>query len=138
MSYKTAYLETAFLNEVFKNTNFVPLAGVYVGLFTTSPTNDLQSGSNGSTEVSGGAYARQSVVAASWNAPTGTPSAVTNSAIITFPTASAGWGTVTGFGIFDALTTGNLLYYGTLTASKTVATGDVLQFNASAISISED
>jgi len=30
----------------------------------------------------------------------------------TFPQASAGWGTITAFGIFDAQTNGNLLYYG--------------------------
>ncbi|MGB2469903.1 MAG: phage tail fiber protein, partial [Flavobacteriales bacterium] len=44
------------------------------------------------------------------------------------PTQATGaWGTITHFGIFDASSSGNLLYHGALTASKTIATGDVLK-----------
>jgi hypothetical protein len=38
-------------------------------------------------------------------------------------------------GVFDAATSGNLLAYGTLTTSKSVSSGDVFRFNASAIDI---
>jgi len=39
------------------------------------------------------------------------PSTITNGSIITFPQASASWGTVLAFGIYDALTSGNLLIW---------------------------
>ena len=41
--------------------------------------------------------------------PAVTPVSATNGAVIAFAQASLSWGTVVGFGIYDALTTGNLL-----------------------------
>ena len=118
MSAMSNYLETALFNEVLRATNYAAPAAVYVGLFTSDPT-DAGSG----TEVSGGAYARQSVT---FGAPT--DGAGSNSAAVTFPQATANWGTVSHFGIFDAAAAGNLLLHGQLTASKTVNTGDVFTF----------
>ena len=54
------------------------------------------------------------------------------------PNTTSGWGTVTHFGIFDASTNGNLLYWGALTASKTVAVGDSVSFGAGALVVTED
>lgn len=43
---------------------------------------------------------------------TGTaPTTISNGAAITFPTATASWGTAIAFGLFDALTSGNLLLW---------------------------
>ena len=58
-----------------------------------------------------------------------------NTAAIEYATATADYGTVVAMGVYDALTSGNLLAYGTLTTSKTVSNGDVFRFNASAIDI---
>jgi hypothetical protein len=41
--------------------------------------------------------------------PATTPANITNGAVITFPQASANWGTVTSFGLYDASTSGDLL-----------------------------
>ena len=49
----------------------------------------------------------------------------TNSGAVTFPTATGTGGTVTHIGILDASTSGNLLYYTPLDASKSIASGDV-------------
>lgn len=111
------YLETALINGTLRNTSYTAPTTVYVGLFTSDPT-DAGSG----TEVSGSAYARQSATFAS---PSG--GASSTSADIQFPQATGNWGTVGWFGIFDALTTGNLMYHGALTASKTIETGDVFK-----------
>jgi hypothetical protein len=46
--------------------------------------------------------------ASSGTEPSVTPVTVTNSAVITFPAATASWGTVVAFGIYDAATSGNL------------------------------
>jgi hypothetical protein len=125
---KTDYLEDALLNHVLRNTAYSSPATIYIGLFTTMPSDD----GTGGVEVSGGAYARQSVT---FSAPSG--GQVANNALVQFPTATADWGTVLGMGLFDALTGGNLLYYGTLTASKIVGIGDQLAFAASALTVGE-
>lgn len=111
------YLENALVNATLRNTAYTSPSAVYVGLFTTDPT-DAGTG----TEVSGGSYARQ---AATFAAPS--DGASSTSADINFPQATGNWGTVTHFGIFDASTTGNLLYHGALTTSKTIETGDVFK-----------
>jgi hypothetical protein len=111
------YLENALINATLRNTGYSSPATVYVSLFTTDPTDD-----GSGTEVSGGSYAR---VAATFGAPSNGSSSIT--ADVTFSQATANWGVVTHFGIHDALTGGNLLYHGQLTASKNVETGDLFK-----------
>jgi hypothetical protein len=111
------YLENALINGTLRATSYTAPTTVYVGLFTSDPT-DAGSG----TEVSGNAYARQS---ATFAAPSN--GASSTNADVQFPQATGTWGTVGWFGIFDALTTGNLMYHGALTASKTIETGDVFK-----------
>jgi hypothetical protein len=111
------YLENALINGTLRATSYTAPTTVYVGLFTSDPT-DAGSG----TEVSGNAYARQS---ATFAAPSN--GASSTDADVQFPQATGTWGTVGWFGIFDALTTGNLMYHGALTASKTIETGDVFK-----------
>ena len=52
-------------------------------------------------------------------------------------TAGGDWGTVTHFGIFDAATSGNLLYWGALSASKAVGNTDTLTFAIGSIVVTE-
>lgn len=119
------YLENALINVTLRATTYTAPATVYVGLFTTDPT-DAGSG----TEVSGGSYARQS---ATFTAPAN--GVTTSNADITFPQATANWGTVGWIGIFDALTTGNLLYHTALDASKTIETGDIFKIASGNLSV---
>jgi hypothetical protein len=111
------YLENALINATLRNTAYTSPANVYVGLFTTNPTDD-----GSGTEVSGGSYAR---IVATFAAPSNGSSST--NADVQFAQATGNWGTITHFGIFDALTTGNLLYHGALTVSKTIETGDVFK-----------
>jgi hypothetical protein len=80
----------------------------WIALFTTAPTAD--DGSN-AVEVSGGGYTRVSVAAASWGTPGSSPLQVTNTATINFPTATASWGSIVAWGIYDAQTAGNLIWW---------------------------
>jgi len=125
MSAMSNYLENALVNATLRNTTYTSPATVYVGLFTTDPT-DAGSG----TEVSGGSYARQS---AAFAAPSNGASAT--SADVTFPQATANWGTVTHFGVFDASSSGNLLYHGALDTSKAIETGDVFKIASGNLTI---
>lgn len=90
----------------------------YLALFTAAP-NDA----GGGTEVSTGGYARQAMTCGA--AASGTCS---NDAAVSFTASGANYGTVTHVGIFSASTSGNLLWHGALTASKTVNDGDTLNF----------
>ena len=99
----------------------------YVALFTSAP-NDA----GGGTEVSGNGYSRQSV---SWDTASGTGGTTANSGAVSFTASGSGFGTVTHIGIFDASSSGNLLWHGAMDTSKTVASGDVLQFAAGAIDL---
>jgi hypothetical protein len=97
----------------------------YVALYTAAPSD-----SGGGTEVSTGGYARQSVTFAA--ASGGTTS---NSGSVSFTASAANYGTVTHMGIFDASTSGNLIWHGALTASKVIDDGDTLQFDAGNIDL---
>ena len=95
----------------------------YLGLFTVPPSE-----SYAGTEVSGGAYARQTVT---FNAPVGgDPSYITNAAAIEYPTATAGWGTVVAWGVYDTATGGNLIWYGSLSTSKEMSANDTILIHA--------
>jgi hypothetical protein len=122
------YLENIVINHLFRNQAYTPPATIYVGLFTTAPTD-----AGGGTEVSGGSYARQSVTL---SAASG--GSTSNSADITFPTATADWGTIVAAGIFDASTAGNLLAWNNLTQSKTVNNGDTFRITAGNLTLTVD
>jgi len=88
-----------------------------MGLYTSDPGDD-----NSGTEVSGGSYARQIV-----SVTTATDGIVTSSADVTFPQATANWGTISHIGLLDDLTSGNLLMHTPLTTSKTIDEGDIFK-----------
>jgi hypothetical protein len=111
------FLEDALINATLRNTTYTSPATVYVGLYTTDPTD-----ANVGTEVSGGSYARQSV---SFAAPSNGLSA--SDADVTFPQATGSWGTVGWIGILDAATSGNLLYHTPLDTAKTIESGDIFK-----------
>ena len=125
MSEMRNFLENALINATLRATTYTSVATVYVSLWTSDPT-DAGSG----TEVSGGSYARTAVTFA---APSN--GVTTNSADVTFPTATGTWGTVGWIGINDALTTGNLLYHTALDTSKTVTSGDIFKISTGNLSV---
>ena len=63
------------------------------------------------------------------------PTTATNGAAVEFATATGSWGTVTHVGVFDASSSGNLMAFAALTASKAVSSGDVFRFDAGDLDI---
>lgn len=120
-------LETRVLQWAFTAGAPTRPSAWYIGLFTAAPGE-----TGGGTEVSGGSYAR---TAATF---TVSGNEATNSGAVEFPAASGSWGTITHAAVFDALSGGNMLAYASLTASKTITTGDVLRFPAGDIDITLD
>jgi len=125
MAEMSNYLENALINATLRNTTYTSVATVYVSLWTSDPT-DAGSG----TEVSGGSYARTAVT---FGAPSN--GASTNSADVTFPTATALWGTVGWIGINDAATSGNLLYHSPLDTAKLIDSGDIFKITTGNLSV---
>jgi hypothetical protein len=120
MSAMSDYLENEILDHILGTGAYTMPTTVYVGLSTGSFNDD-----NSGTELSGSGYARQSIA---FNAASS--GTADNSGAVDFPAATGSWGTVSHFGLFDASTSGNLLIHGALTASKAVATGDILRIAA--------
>lgn len=91
-----------------------------MALYTSNPGDD-----DTGTEVSGNGYQRQPVTfSAASNRQ------IVNSNQVEFPEATGPWGTITHFGLRDAQTGGNLLFYGALTAPVTIGQGQQLIFRA--------
>lgn len=144
MAAMSDYLENKLIDQIFRAQAFTFPSTLHVGLLTAAPSD-----TGGGTEVSGGAYARVAVTnslanwagtqsAGSTVASSGTSGTTSNNGTITFATPTAGWGTVTHFGIYDASTGGNLLFFGALTVSKTINNGDTVSFPAGTLSIQID
>lgn len=125
MAEMSNYLEDALINATLRNTTYTSPATVYVGLYTSDPTD-----ANTGTEVSGGSYARTAVT---FGAPSN--GVTTNSAAVEFPQATGSWGTVGWIGILDASTAGNLLYHTALDASKTIDSGDIFKIAIGSLSV---
>lgn len=122
------FAENELLDHLLGTGSWTMPSDVYVALYTGAPSD-----AGGGTEVSGGSYARQSV---SFSAASG--GATNPDADVEFPQASASWGTITHVGLFDASTSGNLLMWGALTASKAIGDGDQLVIPAADFDISLD
>jgi hypothetical protein len=125
MAEMSNYLENALINGTLRATSYTAPTTVYVGLYTTDPTD-----ANTGTEVSGGSYARTSVT---FGAPSDGVSL--NSAAVEFPQATGSWGTVGWIGLLDASTSGNLLYHTPLDISKTIASGDIFKIAIGSLSV---
>tara|TARA_B100000683_G_scaffold241339_1_gene249236 strand:+ start:4287 stop:4667 length:381 start_codon:yes stop_codon:yes gene_type:complete len=118
------YLAGEILDDVFSGNAFTPPGTFYLALYTSAPT-----ASGGGTELSGNGYVRQTV------AFTTTAQQSSNTAAVEFPTATADWGTIVAVGVFDSSSSGNLLAFGNLTASKNIVSGDVLRIPAGDLDI---
>lgn len=127
------FLELELLDHVFGAAAYTAPATVYVSLHTADPT-DAGSGA----EVSGGSYARAAVTNDATNWPAAASGSKSNGAVIQFATPTGSWGTITHFGIWDALTTGNLLAHGALDTSKAPSTGVDVEFGVGDLTITLD
>lgn len=125
---KSDYLEDTLLNHTLRNTAYTPATSIEIALFTTLPGED----GTGGVEVTGGSYARQTVTFGAASA-----GVVSNTGAVTFPVATAAWGTILGIGYYEGSGGGNLLYFGLLTTSKTVGIGDQLSFASGALTVTE-
>lgn len=134
---KYEYLSQKLLNQIFGGTAYSFPTTLYLALFSVTPTV-----SSTGTEATGTSYARVAVVCntTNWPAISGSTTTISNGAAFTFATAGGNWSSsanMTGAGFWDALTTGNLLYWGDLTVPKPVLNGDTASFAIGAATCQE-
>jgi hypothetical protein len=118
---KSDYAENSTLTDLLTG------ATRYLAMSTAATTD-----AGGITEPAVGAYARAVV------AFTVTGNSAKNNAIVDFAQATASWGTLTHFAVFDALTSGNMLYHGVLDASVIINNTDILRWAVDALELTED
>jgi len=130
------YLENELLDHIVgKGSYTMPTA--FIALCTADPT-DAGTGASMNEVANSGAYHRQETSASDWNAASG--GEIDNANQITFPEATASWGTVTHFAIVDSGSygQGNMLAHGSLATARDVKSGDTLYFDAGDLSLTLD
>lgn len=141
MAGKSDYLEAKLLDLVLGANAFSAPATVYIALFTAAPSD-----AGGGTELTGVSnYVRLAVTNNSTNFPnaSGTsPTTKSNGTAFTFVTATADWAagatTIGWVGVFDAATTGNMLYWAAVTVAKNCLNGDTVSFPIGTLTFTED
>lgn len=142
---KTNTFETDILELIFNNValaNIGDTAGLqpsaspgdlYIALFTTDPGE----GASTTDEATYTGYARASV-ARTTSGWTVSGNNCSNTAAVIFGECTAGSDTVTDFAVMTALTGGDMLYYGDLTASLAISNGITPEFAIGDLDVNED
>ena len=99
----------------------------FVQLYSQDPTD--------AGSATGALYTRIAVAAGGWTRGTGGNGTLTNTGAITITSSAASGATATHVAVFNAITGGDMLFAGLLAASKTIATGDEVKFNATALTL---
>jgi hypothetical protein len=117
-------IENELLDALVGTASYTVTTPIKLRLMTANGSDS----SNG-TEVTGGSYAQQTIT---FGAASG--GSITNSGVINFTSMPVA--TVVGIELWDSNGSPKRLAYGALSANKTTASGDTLQFAASSISLS--
>jgi hypothetical protein len=128
------YAENKIIGELFKQNTFASPTNIYIALSTTSTLTDAMTGTTLTGEIATGSYVRK--ICNTWDAAAS--GATENSQTVTFAQATAAWGNLKSFAITDKITKGNIIGWGKLTASKTIASGDTFKFATGDIDVTLD
>lgn len=128
MAEMSDYLEVKLLNLTLNGTSYAGMNNPFVSLHTANPTDAAIP----STEKSGGSYVR---VAASFNTASGVTGKVVTNADVTFPAATTVIGVVAYIGLWDAVSSGNMLYHTALDSAKTIDVGDIFKITSGNLSV---
>jgi hypothetical protein len=121
------YLEDQITGWINGTTFATAPTATFVQLYSQDPTD--------AGSATGALYTRISVAAGGWTRGTGGNGTLTNTGVITITSSAASGATATHVAVFDAITGGNMLFAGSLAASKTITTGDEIKFNDSQLTL---
>lgn len=120
------------IDKMLGGTNYTPPATVWMALYTVAPTE-----AGGGTECSGGSYARVSITNDATAFPAASDGEKANGTAITFPTATAPWGTVVAWGLHQHATNDDLVVWGLLDDPEVVEDTDTKSFGVGTLQFSE-
>lgn len=136
---RSLYLAKAQSDQALGGVAFSAPATVYVALFSVAPLNGT-----GGTEATGSGYARVATTNNQTNWPastgTGTPASKSNGVVVQFAPATGNWSSsanMVAWGLFDALSGGNMLYYAPLGTPAPVLSGQDPTFQIGQLAVNE-
>jgi hypothetical protein len=128
MSAFSNYLEDQITGWIAGTSMTAPSA-TFVQLYNGDP---LDTGLGGTA-----IYSRTTIASGtgSWTRGTAGAGTITNASAFTITASATATASATHFAVFSSSTGGDLLFYGSLTTAKTIASGDEVKFNASALTL---
>jgi hypothetical protein len=133
MSAASDYLEKKLLDHTLRNTAFSQPAGLFLALFTGVTGLETNAPTLEVALTAGNGYIRKAIA---FDAATLGAGSTSNTLTVTFdPCAVANWGTITHIAVMDAVSSGNVLFFGAVTTAKTIEVGDTFQVSATNLSI---
>lgn len=135
---KSNYLEDEILDHMTGNGAWTTPSTWVFALYKAAVDDTLTAATDG-VECTGSTYARVKYVSGSTLFTAASGGQSQNKTVIEFTTAAGNWGTVTHFAILDTTSTaaGNVLFWGDLTASQTINSGNTVQFSTGDLVITE-
>jgi hypothetical protein len=129
MSAFSNYLEDQITGWIAGTTFATAPTATFVQLYSQDPTD--------AGSATGALYSRVSIASGtgSWTRGTGGNGTITNASAFTITSSATATASATYVAVWDASTAGNLLFFGALTTAKTIASGDEVKFNASALTL---
>ena len=139
---KSKWLEQHLLDALFYGATMPTFPNTwYIGLYSTSP---VQGNDAAGVELSGSGYARAAALRGSTVFGTSTqsgssPAQTKNIIVINCFTATGALATAVAFGMFDAITGGNLWYWGSANnpTGLSISSGDKIVLNTGDLTIQE-
>lgn len=110
------YMEDAITGWINGTTFPAAPTNTFVQLYSQDPTD--------AGSATGALYTRVTYAAGGWTRGTGGAGTLTNTNAITITASAGSAATASHFAVFDASTAGNLIFHGSLSASKSIAVGD--------------
>ena len=129
MSAFSNYLEDQITGWIAGTTFAAAPTATFVQLYSQDPTD--------AGSATGALYSRVSIAsgAGSWTRGTAGNGTITNASAFTITSSATATASATHVAIFSSATGGDLLFFGALTTAKTIASGDEVKFNASALTL---
>lgn len=127
---KSQYFERMMLDFAFGGVEPSLPGTLYVAL-STAVFNPVTPSAEVST--SGTAYGRAAIARNQVNFPaasSGNPASIALGTPLSYPTATANWGTIASIYVYILASGGEWIYGGDLTSTKAIASGDAAVFNA--------
>lgn len=105
------------MSDYYRNIHLAGLNNGYLALYTSNPGYD-----NSGTEVDKVGYARQQI-----NVVKNIDGEYKNSGDTIYPTATSDWGIISHLAVFDAITGGNMLWFGAVEIAQEIRTNEAFR-----------